>query len=119
MILIKLPEKLSANKMYAGMHWSVRKRIADDFHLAVLAAVRSQQIKAVDSSNYPVRVKYEFCLAGVLDVSNTFSMVKLVEDGLVKAGVIVGDSQKYVKEITTSIIKTKSKIPVVVVSIMV
>ncbi len=93
-ISVTLPEKVSTNKGYAGQHWSVRKRHADEFHLAVRCAVGRKNWKF----EYPVEIWFHYTFKGRrLDISNCSFMTKLLEDGLVKAGVLKDDSAKYVE----------------------
>lgn len=62
-------------------------------HIAVLAS----QI-APYSGSFPVDCRYHFKLKGpLLDSSNTSFLQKLVEDGLVQAGVLPEDNRKYVR----------------------
>ena len=75
-MLIPLPEKLSLNKFYSGMHWSKRKKIADEWHRALLPYK-----KKLTPEETPTGVTYDFYLKGkLLDVSNCCGMVKLLED---------------------------------------
>jgi len=99
-ITIPLPEKISLNRIYAGVHWTKRKAWADSYHLAVLVAARQSQISAF-SGPFPCRVEYRFKLKGKpLDASNLAFCAKLVEDGLVQCGIIPDDSPQYVKSVT-------------------
>ena len=92
-ITIPIPEKISSNKIYAGQHWTKRKRWADEMHLMVIAS----NIKPY-TGPFPVDCSYHFKLKGkLLDSSNTIFMQKLVEDGLVRAGVLPDDSRTYVR----------------------
>lgn len=107
---LPLPQKISGNSVYAGMHWSKRKKLADDFHLAVWASVRQQKI--IPWKDFPAKVHYQYHLSGRMpDISNLGLMTKLVEDGLVKAGIFPDDSYKYIREITISGCKIKSPQP--------
>jgi hypothetical protein len=102
---MSLPEKVSTNKIYAGLHWNKRRELADLYHLAVLVEARKQGLGA--AKDYPVTVSYHFGLKRLLDVSNCSFMVKLLEDGLVHAKILAGDTPEYVKEIRMSVEKTK------------
>lgn len=99
-ITIPLPEKISLNRIYAGVHWTKRKAWADSYHLAVLVAARQSQISAF-SGPFPCRVEYRFKLRGKTpDASNLAFMQKLTEDGLVACGVLPDDSPQYVEAVT-------------------
>lgn len=93
---IPVPEKISLNKIYAGVHFRKRSAQKSMFQLAVLAA---------NPDNYPgpfpVHMTYHFRMHGkAIDISNYGYLIKLLEDGLVQAEVIPDDSPKYVAGIT-------------------
>lgn len=96
-LTIPIPEKVSLNRIYAGVHFRERSRLKDDYRLAVLCAPTVKRYEG----QYPVAVHYHFRIYGSrLDVSNHAYMLKMVEDALVECGVIQGDEQKYVASIT-------------------
>lgn len=98
-LTIPILEKISLNKIYSGVHWSVRNRHVEDADSAVAYLPHAKPYKG----KYPVHVHYHFLLAGTaLDISNHGYMVKLVEDSLVKKGVLKGDQPKYVAGITVT-----------------
>src|SRR3990167_4848572 len=109
---IILPQKVSSNAVYAGTHWAVRKRIADDYHEAVWIAVKEAGWrKGKLKLTFHVSVVYKFFLPGKqLDISNLGMMCKLIEDGLVREGVLPDDGPEYVKEITLSSGRAKTKV---------
>lgn len=97
-ITIPIPEKVSLNKIYAGVHFRVRSKHKEAYREAVWA---SQPPKWEGS--YPVACHYHFRLSGSrLDVSNHAYMVKMVEDGLVANEVLPDDDQKYVAQISVT-----------------
>ncbi|MGJ8525198.1 hypothetical protein LMG33818_000906 [Halomonadaceae bacterium LMG 33818] len=86
----------SLNSIYAGIHWSKRKKHADAAHWAVKSAVTNTGIKRIDS---PVGLSFTPVLGKgkrALDCSNYGYAVKLLEDGLVRAGVLADDTNQYV-----------------------
>ena len=90
---IAIPEKVSLNKIYAGVHWKQRREWAEDMHWAVMAC----RVPAYRGP-FPIDCRYHFHLHGKqLDSSNCAFLAKLVEDGLVHAGVIPDDSRNYVR----------------------
>ena len=92
-IKLSIPEKISTNKTYAGIHWAVRKKHADLFHKSMLQ-FKGKKIK---ESEYPVNINYIFTFkTKPLDSTNTTYMGKLLEDGLVKCGVLSSDDYKHV-----------------------
>lgn len=89
----------STNTIYSGMHWSKRKKAKDDACAATLAAVRAADIQAVQC-----RVDLVFrprLGKGVRrrDTSNNSMSAKLIEDSLVKAGVLIDDTEQYVRRV--------------------
>ena len=93
---IPIPEKVSLNKIYAGVHFRTRSAHKAAYHLAVLAAKPKPY-----TGPFPVHMTYHFRLHGTpLDISNHAYMQKMVEDGLVAVGILPGDEPKYVGSIT-------------------
>jgi len=85
----------SLNAIYAGIHWVKRKRHADDAHLAVKIACKGVRIAAS-----AVLLEFQPMIRGrCYDCSNYAYSVKLLEDGLVRAGVLPDDTNQWVKRI--------------------
>ncbi len=93
-IPLKIDSKISLNKIYAGIHWSARKRDKDYIRLLTRSCL-SLPVKTFDK---PVRLIVEY--NSKLDVSNHGYILKMIEDALVSNKVLVNDTKKYVKEIT-------------------
>jgi hypothetical protein len=90
-----IPQKISGNSIYAGMHWSKRKKLADLYHTYMMP-YRKNIVK-----DYPVDISYIFTFKSKpLDTSNCFLMLKFLEDGMVKNGIITNDSPEYVQSTT-------------------
>lgn len=86
----------STNQMYAGQHWSQRKKHKDQALLAVVACGRVPAVRP------PVTITVEPLLGKGkrgYDVSNYSYTFKLIEDALVKRGVIPGDTPAIVREV--------------------
>lgn len=95
--LIDLP-KISLNKWYAGVHWTKRKKIKDEYKLLI-----KSQFKHVFSKDKQYKVKYDFFFdKRPLDASNCVAMVKMIEDIIFE-----DDSYKIVKKITITSNKSK------------
>ncbi|MGK7870856.1 hypothetical protein [Falsiroseomonas sp. E2-1-a20] len=95
---ILLPEKISLSKIYAGIHYSQRSEHKAELYISVLAAGLNRYV-----GPFPVHIHYHFAMTGKpLDITNHAYMVKLLEDGMVHAGVIPGDEQKFVGSVTIS-----------------
>ena len=102
-IVIPIPEKISLNKIYGGIHYRKRNAQKDDYHFAVM----SVQPKPY-TGNFPIHVHYHFKLHGRrYDISNHAYMLKMTEDGLVACGVIPDDTPKYINAITITAEKAK------------
>jgi len=85
----------SLNAIYAGIHWAKRKKHADDAHLAVKIAA-----KGIRMAVSAVVLEFQPMIRGrCYDVSNHAYWIKLIEDGLVRAGVLPDDTNKWVKRI--------------------
>lgn len=97
-ITIPIPEKVSLNRIYAGIHFRERSAHKDEYYLSVLSANPQPY-----AGPFPAAFHYHFRLHGSkLDISNHAYMLKMVEDALVACGVIPADDQKYVGRITIS-----------------
>lgn len=86
-----IPEKISTNRIYAGIHWTKRKKLADLYHMSLLP-YRKHKIQ-----DYPVNINYIFTFKSKpLDTTNCTFMAKMLEDGLVANGIIEDDDIKHV-----------------------
>ena len=93
-IEITIPEKVSTNKIYAGMHFMKRKALADLYHGEVLELKGKLKV-----AKYPVVILYDWhWTKKPLDSLNCAFMSKMLEDGLVVAGVLEDDSAEHVRE---------------------
>ena len=89
-IILKDLPKISLNKWYAGMHWTKRKKIKDNYTLIV----KSQFNKKLPKTN-TYNTEYHFTFKSrALDASNCVAMVKMIEDIIFE-----NDSYKIVKSI--------------------
>ena len=85
----------STNKIYAGIHWTKRKRQADEAHLIVkLSCAKMKQVDNLADLEFTPYVSTRR-----LDTSNYSASCKMIEDGLVACGVLKGDGQKHVGRI--------------------
>jgi hypothetical protein len=87
----------SLNAYYTGKHWAQRKNDAAFWHALVAEALNKKKT-CLELATTPVSLT--FCFHDSLDCSNHAAMVKMIEDAL-KGVLIVDDSPKYVKQITT------------------
>ena len=94
-MIIKLYDlpKISLNKWYAGMHWTKRKQIKDNYTVIV-----KSQCSEVFSKDKMYSVDYKFYFKSrPLDASNCTAMVKMIEDIIFE-----DDTYKIVRELKIS-----------------
>jgi hypothetical protein len=95
-ITIDLPEKVSTNKYYSGMHWTKRNKLKDMYLFEVKSKIR--EIQKIDN---PVNIEfYFFFKSRALDSSNCSIMGKMIEDSLVKIGILNDDTYKHVRKVS-------------------
>lgn len=91
-IEITIPEKVSTNKIYSGIHFRRRKELADLYHEEVLELKGKLKV-----AQYPVQIHYDWHFTKKpLDTLNCAFMSKMLEDGLVAIGVLEDDSPEFV-----------------------
>lgn len=94
--------KASTNKIYAGIHWSVRKQLKDS--VLSYAAGFCRPIQKVRS--YPVEIRYRFIFASrALDTLNTAYLAKMFEDALCSLGVLEDDDPKHVARAVLEVVE--------------
>lgn len=89
----------STNAIYAGVHWAKRKHHKDEAAAAVTAAVRRAGIGRIDRR---VDLVFRPRLGKGLrarDTSNNSYSAKMLEDGLVAAGVLRDDTLACVRRV--------------------
>lgn len=91
MIVFHLPFTESTNKIYSGVHYTIRSKHKKKF--------RAVPIVAKPVTEYPVKCHYHFMIPNNFDTSNHSYLQKLIEDSLVKANILKNDSKKYVNSI--------------------
>lgn len=85
----------SSNKIYSGMHWAERKRIADEGHLlAKSAGMRFKRLYGARKG--PVEITITAHHPGRYDVDNYGFTGKIIIDGLVRSGLLPDDTDKTV-----------------------
>ena len=89
---LELYWKISLNEYYSGKHWSVRSGHKTNYRDAYVG-----KLKELRKFENKVDIEFDFTFKSrALDSSNCSAMVKLLEDCMVKAGVIQNDSPKFV-----------------------
>jgi len=110
MILYRIPitdVKQSTNKIYAGIHWTKRKKIKDG--ILDYANIFCRPIKQIKS--YPVEISYKFIFESrALDTLNCAYMAKMFEDALRSLEILEDDDPKHVtRTIIEVVMVSKSK----------
>lgn len=88
--------KYGLNAYYAGKHWAVRKKEADELHALTLLSLRKSGIK-----NGVLKVPVEVCFYfdDGLDVDNHAVIAKAVVDAL-KGYLIQDDDRKWFRKVS-------------------
>jgi len=108
--VIEIPEKVSLNRIYAGIHFRERSEHKEDWHYAVMEAKIPKY-----KGSYPVEMHYHFRVNGSqLDISNHAYMLKMCEDALVHNKIITDDTQEYISKVSITAQKQKKGLPDVV-----
>lgn len=81
---------VSANKFYSGTHWRKRKKIVDDFNIFFSSLFMKRLPKLQE-------YRLELTFNSQLDPSNTWPMIKILEDYLVKKGIVEDDTKEFCK----------------------
>jgi len=90
---LHLPKTISLNALYAGKHWTFRKKIKDEYKKIV-----EKELANYDHNTYrhmSISVRYN----SRLDVDNNVLVSKFVADTLVANKWILDDSPKYYKSL--------------------
>ena len=99
-----LPRKLSLNQ-YHTLHHQKLYQIKYDFYQEVQVARRAGRLPEP-----PFDTHYHFLLWGAaMDQTNLIGMVKPLEDGMVKCGIIPDDNHHIVKSVKTTQEKATDK----------
>lgn len=93
----------SWNKIYSSPHWSVRREMAEYAHMSVREALLGIKTEYFTT---PVAITVTAYLKRPIDCSNV--CMKMIEDGLVREGILKDDSPKYVTSVTTKVVKSKT-----------
>ena len=91
----KVTSDYGMNKLYAGVHWTVRKRQADFMHSLVQTTMF---INKVPKKLFTKPVKVSISYNSKLDIDNHGYLSKLIIDGL-KGWLITDDKKKYLVEL--------------------
>ena len=87
----KVTGEYGINKLYSGVHWTVRKRQADFIHSLVQTTLYANKVPK-KAFTKPVKVTISY--NSKLDIDNHSYLSKLIIDGL-KGYLIEDDKRKY------------------------
>lgn len=90
---LKLPKTISLNALYAGKHWTFRKKIKDEYKKIVETELGNFDKYHFDS--FKITIKYNYNQ----DIDNVVLVSKFVSDTLVANNWVDDDSPKYYKEL--------------------
>ena len=93
-LLLKLPKTISLNSLYAGKHWTFRKKIKDEQKKIVESELARYDHHCGESCTIVIRYHTR------ADVDNLVLVSKFTADTLVANGWIPDDSPKYYHKLT-------------------
>lgn len=93
-LLLKLPKTISLNSLYAGKHWTYRKRIKDEYKKIVESELARFDHHLAESCTIVIRYNTR------ADVDNLVLVSKFTADTLVANGWLPDDSPKYYHKLT-------------------
>ena len=104
---LQLPDnlKVSLNQYYAGMHWTKRKKLKDDYLIWF-----SQYKNKFQKFTSQVEIQFDFHFRKQpLDCDNCVAIAKMVTDCMIKADIIQDDSYKHIVKVAYTSKKTKDE----------
>ena len=93
-LLLKLPKTISLNSLYAGKHWTFRKKIKDEYKKIVESELARYDHHCAEACTIVIRYNTR------ADVDNLVLVSKFTADTLVANGWIPDDSPKYYHRLT-------------------
>ena len=92
---LKVNSEYGMNKLYSGVHWTVRKRQADFIHSLIQTTLYVNKVPKMPFKS-PVKVSISY--NSRLDIDNHSYLSKLIIDGM-KGWLIQDDTKRYVREL--------------------
>ena len=93
-LLLKLPKTISLNSLYAGKHWTYRKRIKDEYKKIVEEELAGYDHHSAEGMSIVIRYNTR------ADVDNLVLVSKFTADTLVANGWIADDNPKHYNKLT-------------------
>jgi Holliday junction resolvase RusA-like endonuclease len=100
---LTLPKTVSLNTLYAGKHWTFRKKTKDEYKKIVEAELARYDHHFAESMSIHIRYNTR------ADVDNLVLVSKFTADTLVANGWIADDSPKYYHKLTITFDKSVEK----------
>ena len=100
---LKLPKTISLNALYAGKHWTFRKKIKDEYKKIVEAELARYDHHFAESMSIHIRYNTR------ADVDNLVLVSKFTADTLVANGWIADDNPKHYHKLTITFDKSVEK----------
>lgn len=100
---LTLPKTVSLNALYAGKHWTFRKKTKDEYKKIVEAELARYDHHFAESMSIHIRYNTR------ADVDNLVLVSKFTADTLVANGWIADDSPKYYHRLTITFDKSVEK----------
>jgi len=100
---LTLPKTVSLNTLYAGKHWTFRKKTKDEYKKIVEAELARYDHHFAESMSIHIRYNTR------ADVDNLVLVSKFTADTLVANGWIADDSPKYYHRLTITFDKSVEK----------
>jgi hypothetical protein len=100
---LTLPKTISLNALYAGKHWTFRKKTKDEYKKIVEAELARYDHHFAESMSIHIRYNTR------ADVDNLVLVSKFTADTLVANGWITDDSPKYYHRLTITFDKSVEK----------
>ena len=95
---------ISWNKYYAGLHWTKRSALSEEWKWLVKIALLQSKVPHTPLGRVSIEVSVEM-KGKLIDVDNV--CLKLICDGLVDWGTLPDDSPEYVESIKVSVSRGK------------
>lgn len=92
-ITLTLGQPPSLNTFYAGKHWTVRKKLGDEYKRQVKNALSAFDFFTIDTFTITISYNSRF------DCDNSILCSKFVSDALVEGGFVEDDNTKHYKSL--------------------
>ena len=95
----EIPVKAISQNWYVNKHWTVQRKIKEEFHLSVLEAKQKYKLQHITA--YPVFFWYEFHVSDkrAHDLDNYAITIKFIQDGLRHCGILEEDTIDHIDNI--------------------